>query len=110
MINVNNIETLAEFVGNILGDEFTPQLNSMARGSEWSIEAAYDMQVAYDEGDLDIQYSEEMSETIDNFEYGDINSLPKSVIRPFIYRAQPHIEQAYRDYALDILCVEGGLI
>lgn len=110
MINVNNIETLAEFVGTHLGDVFTPELNAMARYSEWPIEAAYDMQVNYVEGSLDLQYSEEMAQDIDNLEYGDINSLPKSVIRPFLYRAYPKIEQAYRDYALDILFVEGKFI
>lgn len=110
MINVNNVEVLAEFVGNILSDEFTPKINSMARESEWPIEAAYDMQFNYNEGNLDLQYSEEMSQNIDDLEYGDINSLPKPVIRPFTYRAQPRIEQVYRDHALDVLFTEGGFV
>ena len=88
----------------------TVNLRNLARNSEWPVSAAYDLEVAYESGDLEIQYSEEMSESIENLEYGDINSLPKAVLRPFIYRAQPDIEQAYRDHALDMLFVEGGFV
>ena len=97
-------------MGNILSSSFTPELRSMARGSEWPARAAYDMEINYVNGNLDLQYSQEMAEEIENLEYGDINSLPRSVIRPFIYSAQPKIEEAYEVHALDLLFMEGGVI
>lgn len=110
MANVNNINAIAEYVGEVLSPDFTSDIRSMARYSDWPVSAAYDLEVAYTDGNLEVQYSEEMSGSIDNLEYGDINSLPKAVIRPFIYRAQPQIGKAYEMHALDMLMVEGGFI
>lgn len=110
MPNASNIEYIAEDVADILSTPLTLELRLMARSSGWPSHIIADLEVSYSDGDLEVQYPEEISEEVGNLEYGDINSLPNAVIRPFILRSPHIVSKVIEQKALGALFVEAGVL
>lgn len=105
-LKTNSIDYIAEDAADILSDPLTLELRSMAHASEWPSSIISQMSIEYEDGALVVQYPEEA----DDLEYGDINSLPNAVIRPFILRAPSTIQKVIEREALGALFVEMGVV
>lgn len=96
-----SITDIAEDTCDILSNPETLELRVMAKGANWPDNIVNLLTVESDgDGALIINYPENITEDVENLEYGDINSLPTPVIRPFIYRAQNDVSRAIEKYAL----------
>lgn len=110
MAPTNNLETLAEYAADNLTDSLTTSLRSLSHINGWPSHLIAAMSVDYEDGDLVIHYSEELKEQIENLEYGDINSLPNAVIRPFILRMAPVIGGFMEREVLGAIMIEEGVL
>ena len=83
----------------------------MANGALWpsNLIAALTVE-SNEEGELQVTYPEELAEAIENLEYGDINSLPNPVIRPFIYRSQGQVSKVIEHESVGALMEMVGLV
>jgi len=106
----DSIEAIAEDTSDTLSLPLTLELRTMANGAQWPSNFVAALTVDYDNGEIVVNYPEALSEQIENLEYGDINSLPNSVIRPFIYRAQNDIKSVIERQALGDLMEMVGIV
>lgn len=105
-----NVEVIAESAAETLSTPSTLELRSMALASNWPRNIVSSLTVEHENGELVINYPEELAEQIENLEYGDINSLPTPVLRPFIYRAQQDITKVIEKQALGDLMEMVGIV
>ena len=78
-------------------------LKAAADAAGWPDELISKLTVAYNNGNLEVNYPSDIEESVNNLEYGAPGSLPRSVIRPFIYRADVLIKQILANQTVDLL-------
>lgn len=110
MLSASRVEDIAQDAVNTLSNPLTLELRAMANGANWPAHLIASLEVGYDEGDLVINYPEEFKEEIENLEYGDINSLPNAVLRPFMLRSPMTIERVLASNSLGALMTEMGVV
>ena len=59
----------------------------MALESGWPSRIISQLEVRTSGDEMYVYYPDDIKEDVENLEYGDINSLPNAVIRPFLLRA-----------------------
>lgn len=111
MLRNAELVDIAEETSDILSNPLTQELRSFAAGAGWPDYIVQSLTVEADgNGQLVINYPEALSLDIENLEYGDINSLPNAVIRPFIYRSQSDVSMAIEKYAVGELMETLGVV
>lgn len=106
-----SLNELSEQAAQELLRPLTKELRLLALSSGWPAEAIKSLTVALDDTyTLYVDYPEDIRETVENLEYGDINGLPNAVIRPFIFRAPKIIEEYIKASMLQELFIETGVI
>jgi hypothetical protein len=109
-IKIDSVDYIAEDAADILKDPLTLELRTIAHASGWPSRLISAMEINYEDGDLVINWPEELNEDIDNLEYGDINSLPNSAIRPFLLRAPSTITKVIERQSLGQLFMALGVV
>ena len=111
MLRNAELVDIAEETSDILSNPLTDELRSMASAANWPDYIVQSLTVEADgKGELVINYPESLTLEIENLEYGDINSLPNAVLRPFIYRSHPEISKAIEQYAVGELMETLGVV
>lgn len=80
-------QNLTKSLSLILATDLTPKLRQMALESGWPSYIISQLEVRLEGEEMYIYYPDEIKEAVENLEYGDINSLPNAVLRPFMLRA-----------------------
>lgn len=75
----------------------TDELVALAMSSNWPFNVIRQLQVSFDGTSLSIDYPEEIAAQVQALEYGTGTSLPNSVLRSFVYRAEPIIKDVYQN-------------
>jgi len=75
----------------------TDELVSLAMASNWPFHIIKSLQVSFNGTSLTIDYPSDLASEIQTLEYGSGTSLPNSVLRSFVYRAEPIIKNFYKD-------------
>jgi hypothetical protein len=78
-------------------------LYELAASSNWPEYVIKALSVQYDGENLILTYPPELTEEIDNLEYGTLNKMPNAVIRPFLSRSDAIIEHTLSSKILDDL-------
>jgi hypothetical protein len=99
----NELQFAATEAARILRPQLEESLQDAAEASGWPAEVVSALTIDFDGTSLAVNYPDELSETIDNLEYGAPYKLPKSVIRPFISRSEPYIKDVLTSVTLDAL-------
>lgn len=109
-LNINSLDYISEDVADKVSTPLLLELRSMAHGALWPAYIVSSLTIDYEDGELVINYPEDMEEAVDNLEYGDINSLPNAVLRPFSYRAPFLLKQVIEQDSLGALFLELGVL
>lgn len=104
------IDSIAQGVADTLIPPLTVTSKASASTAGWPANVISSLSMGYENGVLLLQYPQDIKETVDNLEYGDINSLPNPAISPFVRRAQSTIEQVIEDQAVVELFIDAGII
>lgn len=89
--------------------EFTPLLRDTAIKAGWPPYIVNEMSVAESEGQLYVDYPEDLTEKINDIEYGTQNSAPNAVIRTFLSRHQYQTDDFSDTVYMDALAELGAL-
>lgn len=109
-VAVRDVDNIAQAAADTLSEPLTLELRSMANAAGWPAYLISVLMVDYEDGDLVINYPEDVKEQIENLEYGDINSLPTPVLRPFSYRIKTDIDSVLEKQSLGALMVKVGIV
>jgi hypothetical protein len=85
-LDESELNTLAIDVAQRVVPILNQRLKAFASAAGWPSEIVKVMSVEFGEGDIFINYPEELSDEIDDLEYGKPFALPNPVIRPFVER------------------------
>ena len=95
-------ESLSSGYVERLTSELTPKLRKMAHRSGWPAEVISKLEVRSDgSGGLYVYYPEDIAERVEDLEYGNLNALPNSVIRSFIYRTSSMMDEVLGSEIVD---------
>ena len=75
----------------------TDELVALAMASNWPFHIIKSLSVQFNGTSLTIDYPENIASEVQTLEYGNGANLPNSVLRSFVYRAEPIIKNFYRD-------------
>jgi len=89
--------------------EFTPLLQDTAIKAGWPPYIVNEMSVAELDGELYVDYPEELTEKINDLEYGTATSSPNAVLRVFISRHQYQTDDFSDTVYMDALAELGAL-
>lgn len=96
-----------QFVATDAAHFLTPilqeKLRELAETSGWPTNVVNALVVDFDGNNLSIKYPDEMSDEIDDLEYGKPFGLPNSVIRSFVYNSEPYIKEVLVSRTLDLI-------
>ena len=92
MLDRNRVSYLTFQDSVVLVETLTEKLRNIATISGWPASVVASLEVKNEGDSLYITYDTSMSSQVDLLEYGDLNSLPNPVLRPFMYRAFEYIE------------------
>ena len=99
------LEERASVVADELASGLDDALQIAAADAGWT----HPIELVTKEGKLSLAYNEGNGEDIFNSEYGQPGVSPNAVIRPFLNEANPAIERAIHDEALNYLFLNGIL-
>ena len=89
-------------------ERMTAELRKHAVTTGWDKELANSLSVSYVDGNLFIEYPDEVKEQVLNAEYGDGRNRPTSVLRGFAYRS-PHMENILNADVIDEMLMTSGV-
>jgi hypothetical protein len=89
--------------------EFTPILKDTAIKAGWPPYIVNEMVVKEEDGELYIDYPLELTDKINDIEYGTQNSAPNSVLRLFLSRHQSKSDEFSDNVYVDALEAMGAL-
>ena len=89
--------------------EFTPLLKDTAIKAGWPPYIVNEMVVKEEDGELYIDYPPELTNKINDIEYGTQNSAPNSVLRVFLSRHQSQTDEFSDTVYVDALAELGAL-
>ncbi len=75
----------------------TDELVALAISSNWPVEVIKQLTVSFDGSSLSIDYPETVAAKVQALEYGNGSNLPNSVLRSFVYKAEPIIKRVYQE-------------
>jgi hypothetical protein len=78
-------------------------LKEFAETAGWPPNIVNSLSIDFNGDDLLVKYPDEMSNEIDDLEYGKPYSVPKAAIRPFIYSSESYIKDVLAVHALGMI-------
>lgn len=106
MSKINEIASDAAFA---LIDQLTAELRSEAAAADWPEEIVSQLSITWDGNNLAVAYPPEIASTVENLEYGSFSDKPNSVIRGFIYRCVPIVQNVFMNRTMPLLMDAEGL-
>jgi hypothetical protein len=103
---INSSDELASIYAKSAAQQLTLELRDLAVEAGWPLNVAASLSVALINGNLNIDYPEELDNQIQDLEYGSSNTPPKSVLRKFMYRTESITSQILGGEVLDNLIME----
>ena len=85
-------------------------LKKFAQTAGWPPNIVNSLSIDFNGDDLLVKYPDEMSDEIDDLEYGKPYSVPKAAIRPFIYDSEAYIKDVLATHALGLILDEAEVI
>ena len=87
-------------------ERLTPELKNTALMSGWPPYIVEQLTVKESDGELYVDYPQELSSQIEDLEYGTQTATPNAVLRPFMYlhnsNTQDIYESAFEDVAVNL--------
>lgn len=86
--DTSSSEELATLYAESAAKELTLELRDLAVAAGWPADVARSLSVVLSNGSLNIDYPENMDKRIQDLEYGNSETPPKTVLRKFMYRTE----------------------
>lgn len=83
----NELDAVVSDAAYHLIPQLTEELRATAKNSGWPQSVINALSITFDGSDIIVDYPKQLSQIVDNLEYGNGSDLPNSVIRAFIYRS-----------------------
>ena len=96
-------QSIATGTARILQPILEENLKEFAQTAGWPPKVVNALSIDFNGDDLLVKYPEEMSDEIDDLEYGKPYSVPKAAIRPFIYNSESYIKDVLAIHALGMI-------
>jgi len=104
--DTSSSEELALSYAQSAAKELTLELRELAVAAGWPADVANSLSVTLSEGSLNIDYPENMDKKIQDLEYGNAATPPKTVLRKFMYRTEGIASKILGGEVLDNLIME----
>lgn len=104
--DVSSSEELAYTYAQSAAKELTVELRDLAVAAGWPTDVAGSLSVVLVNGSLNIDYPESMDSQIQDLEYGNASTPPKTVLRKFMYRTENIASKILGGEVLDNLIME----
>jgi len=102
-LNDRDLQFVVTDAAHFLKPMLQENLQELAETAGWPENVVKSLSIDFDGNSLSVKYPDEMSEEIDDLEYGKTFGLPNSVIRPFIYRSDSYIKEVLVSRTLDLI-------
>jgi hypothetical protein len=96
-------QSIATGTARILKPMLEEKLKETAQTAGWPPNIVNAISIDFNGDDLLVKYPEELSDEIDDLEYGKPYSVPKAAIRPFIYSSEAYIKDVLAVHALGMI-------
>lgn len=104
--DTSSSEELAYDYAQSAAKELTLELRDLAVAAGWPTDVANSLSVVLSGTSLNIDYPEAMTEKIQELEYGNAATPPKTVLRKFMYRTEGIASKILGGEVLDNLIME----
>lgn len=106
---IDSSDELASMYAKSAAKELTLELRDLAVEAGWPADVATSLSVVLINGSLNIDYPEALDQRIQDLEYGNFKTPPKSVMRKFMYRTEQVTSNILGGEVLDNLIMEAGV-
>ncbi len=104
----NELDAVVADAAYYLIPQLTEELKATAKTSGWPNAVIESLSVTFDGSNIIVDYPKQLSQIVDNLEYGNGSNLPNSVIRAFIYRSGDTVKDVLSNRAVgNLLELEG---
>lgn len=108
MLSQKNTDSIASIVAASLQEQLTHLFTSLAEASGWPDEIVQSFNVVvHNDNAIELTYDPKYKAQVDILEYGDLDTIPNAVIRPFLARAERFIETTLEEVAVGPLLSDG---
>lgn len=91
-----------------LVNDLTTQLKELALASDWPKDVVAQLSVEWDGRNISVVYPSNISQAVEDLEYGSNSNRPNSVIRSFIYRSVPTVKHVFATRTIpQLMDIEG---
>ena len=104
--DTSSSEELATIYAESAAKKLTLELRDLAVAAGWPADVARSLSVVLNDGSLNIDYPENMDKRIQDLEYGNFQTPPKTVFRKFMYRTEGVASSILGGEVLDQLVME----
>lgn len=99
----DNVDTLASDAAYLLTPILEYNLRIAADAGGWPDDIIKQLTVEYDNGNLSIGYPDNLTQQVQDLEYGKEGAPPKPVLRNFIYRTDSYVKEILANQTVDLL-------
>lgn len=103
MTATNDLDAVVLDTAYYLIPQLTEELRATAKNSGWPKDVIDALTVTFDGSNIIVDYPKQISQLVDNLEYGNGSNLPNSVIRSFIYRSGDTVKSVISDRSVSNL-------
>ena len=105
---LENVNSLVNDAVSALIDKYTPALKNMASDAGWPQNLVDALEITYVRGNIIITYPDQLSQEIEDLEYGIPQGIPNSVIRPFMNRYEFSANKDISEIVAENIFTYGG--
>lgn len=98
-----NIQNIATDAARLLQPVLEDNLKEFAETAGWPANIVKALSVDFNGDNLLVKYPEELSDQIDDLEYGKMYGVPNPAIRPFIYNSESYIKDVLAVHTLALI-------
>lgn len=105
----SNVDPVVSDAAYFLLPTLTKELRDMARAATWPEEIVNQLSIDFDGETIFVSYPDAIASQVVGLEYGHGSDRPNSVIRAFIYRAEPLIKKTIGPRMVENIIDEEGV-